>query len=126
VRFDRTAVGLDVPAPIFRDKVHQALQAEGVPCGRWQTIPVPGQRIFQVKVGYGKGCPWRCSGSEVTYDVTDYPVAQGFIDTQLYLFGVWPPNTPELMKQFAEACGKVMSQPEAVLKVGEAETGLIE
>ena len=80
---------------------------------------MPGQRIFQTKNGYGKGCPWTCRHTthEVSYDLADYPVAQEFVDSQLYIYGNWPPNDAALMRKFAEACEKLMSQPEELLKI---------
>jgi len=119
VRFDPAAVGLDLTPPEFRERAEKALQAEGVPVGRWQRIPVPGQRIFQTKVGYGKGCPWTCRHTthEVSYDLKNYPVAQEFVDSQLYVFGINPPNGPDLMRKFATAFEKLMSQPEELLKI---------
>jgi dTDP-4-amino-4,6-dideoxygalactose transaminase len=119
VRFAPEEVGLDLTPAEFRERAEKALAAEGVPVGRWQRIPVPGQRIFQTKVGYGKGCPWTCrhTDHEVSYDLADYPVAQAFVDSQLYVFGIWPPNTPELMGRFAQAFEKLMTQPEELLKV---------
>jgi len=119
VRFDPKAVGLDIPPPEFRERADVALRAEGVSVGRWQRIPVPGQRIFQTKVGYGRGCPWTCRHTEhdVSYDLADYPVAQEFVDTQLYVFGVNPPNGPDLMRKIASAFEKLMAQPEELLKI---------
>ncbi|MBM3499629.1 MAG: DegT/DnrJ/EryC1/StrS family aminotransferase [Armatimonadetes bacterium] len=119
VRFDPQAVGLELTAPDFRARAERALQAEGVPVGRWQTIPVPGQNIFQAKVGYGKGCPWTCrhASHEVSYDLADYPVAQEFVDSQMYVFGVNPPNGADLMREFAAAFEKLMAQPEELLKI---------
>jgi len=118
IRFLPDELGLDVPPATFRECASKALQAEGVPVGRWQTMPVPAQRIFQDKVGYGKGCPWSCAHSgEVTYDVSDYPVTRAFIDSQLYVFGIWAPNGPEMMRLFADAIRKVMEQPHEVLKL---------
>jgi perosamine synthetase len=115
VRFEPSEVGLDVPHAALREAVSQALLAEGVPVGRWQTVPVPGQRIFQDKVGYGRGCPWSCPhAGEVSYDVSDYPITQSFIDSQLYVFGIWPPNDAALMGKFASAFEKVLGQPEAL------------
>jgi len=123
VRFAPDQLGLDVPARELRAKAEVALGAEGVPVGRWQRIPVPGQRIFQTKAGYGKGCPWDCShyDGDVTYNVEDYPVAQHFVDTNMYVFGIWPPNDEALIRQFAAAIEKVMSQPEELLKVETPE-----
>lgn len=119
VRFDPTAVGLDISPPEFRERAEVALRAEGLSVGRWQRIPVPGQRIFQTKVGYGKGCPWSCRHAthEVNYDLKDYPVAQEFVDSQLYVFGVNPPNGPDLMQKIAIAFEKLMSQPQELLKI---------
>ncbi|MGQ9730128.1 MAG: DegT/DnrJ/EryC1/StrS family aminotransferase [Candidatus Zipacnadales bacterium] len=119
IRFAPEQVGLDISPAEFRERAEVALKAEGVPVGRWQRIPVPGQRIFQTKVGYGKGCPWNCHHvtHEVNYDLADYPVAQEFVDSQLYIFGNWPPNDAVLMHKYAEACEKLMSQPEELLKI---------
>jgi dTDP-4-amino-4,6-dideoxygalactose transaminase len=111
-------LGLEIEAPVFRQKVEIALRAEGVPVGRWQRMAVPAQDVFQARVGYGKGCPWRCPHArEVEYDVADYPVTNAFVATNLYVHGIWPPNGPDLMRVFADAIIKVMSQPDAVLAV---------
>jgi len=111
-------LGLEVEAPLFRQKVEMALRAEGVPVGRWQRMAVPAQDIFQKRVGYGKGCPWRCPHARaIQYDIADYPVTNDFVATNLYLHGIWPPNGGDLMRAFADAVIKVMSQPEAVLAI---------
>ncbi|UCH34899.1 MAG: DegT/DnrJ/EryC1/StrS family aminotransferase [Armatimonadota bacterium] len=112
------SLGLDVEPPVFRQKVERALQAEGVPVGRWQRMAVPAQEIFQQRVGYGKGCPWHCPhAGPVEYNVADYPVTNAFVATNLYVNGIWPPNGPDLMRAFADAIIRVMSQPDAVLAV---------
>jgi len=111
-------LGREVEAPRFRQKVEAALKAEGVPVGRWQSMAVPAQDVFQSRIGYGKGCPWSCRhAGDVSYDAADYPVTNGFVATNLYLHGIWPPNGPDLMRAFADAIVKVMSQPEAVLAI---------
>ena len=111
-------LGIEIEAPVFRQKVEMALRAEGVPVGRWQRMAVPAQDVFQARVGYGKGCPWCCPhAGEVEYNVGDYPVTNRFVATNLYVNGIWPPNGPDLMSAFAEAVIKVMSQPDAVLAI---------
>ena len=60
LRFDPKALGLAVAPNEFRAKVQMALRAEGVQANRWQNRPVPAQRLFQDRRGYGKGCPWSC------------------------------------------------------------------
>jgi dTDP-4-amino-4,6-dideoxygalactose transaminase len=111
-------LGLDVAPPLFRQKVELALRAEGVPVGRWQRMAVPAQEVFQKRAGYGRGCPWHCPhAGPVEYHIADYPVTNAFVATNLYVHGIWPPNGPELMRAFADAIVKVMSQPQAVLAI---------
>ena len=47
IGFDPEALGLNISAGELRQKVQAALQAEGVPTGQWQRLPVPAQEIFQ-------------------------------------------------------------------------------
>lgn len=109
VGFNPEELGLDISPSLLRDKVQEAMKAEGVPMGLWQRMPVPGQSIFQKRIGYGKGCPWKCQDSEVEYRIEDYPVAREFIDSHSYVFGVNPPNDLETMGLYVEAFRKVMS-----------------
>jgi len=120
IGFDPAALGLDIPTRTLREKVQAALRAEGVPTGQWQRLPVPSQEIFQNRIGYGKGCPWRCNQSTVEYRTEDYPRAVEFIDSHCYLFDVNPPNDFELMSLYVEAFHKVMNQLDAVLEVSPA------
>ena len=115
IGFDPAALGLDISARTLREKVQAALRAEGVPTGQWQRLPVPSQEIFQNRIGYGTGCPWRCNQSTVEYKTEDYPRAVGFIDSHCYIFDVNPPNTLELMGLYVEAFHKVMDRLDAVL-----------
>jgi len=113
VGFNPNDVGLDVEPKLFRDKVEEALKAEGVQTGRWQRLPVPAQRIFQDKIGYGKGCPWKCPNArDIEYRKEDYPKAVEFIDSHTYIFGINPPNDLKLMKLYVEAFNKVMNNLE--------------
>ena len=109
VGFGPAALGLEVSPRTLREKAQEALKAEGVPVGQWQRQSVPAQDVFQKRVGYGKGCPWRCLDSTVTYSIDDYPVANQFLDSHCYVFDVNPPNGPELMEMYVEAFRKVMA-----------------
>jgi dTDP-4-amino-4,6-dideoxygalactose transaminase len=113
------ALGLDVDAATFRDKMIAALQAEGASVGIWQRMSVPAQAIFQAKVGYGKGCPWNCGHARpgIEYRSDEYPVTNSFVDSRIYVFGIWPPNGPDLMRGIANAFEKVLSAPEAVMAI---------
>ena len=94
----------------MRERVQEAVKAEGVPVGQWQRVPVPAQEIFQAQIGYGKGCPWTCNhGRLVEYRQEDYPNATAFIESHFYIFDVNPPNDLGLMKLYVEAFEKVMA-----------------
>jgi dTDP-4-amino-4,6-dideoxygalactose transaminase len=109
------ALELDVSPRALREAVQKALDAEGVPVGQWQRRSVPAQDVFQKRIGYGGGCPWRCHDSQVTYNVEDYPRANEFLDSHFYVFDVNPPNDLELMELYARAFRKVMAGLEQVL-----------
>jgi perosamine synthetase len=83
-----------IPEGEFRDKVSEALYAEGVRAGSWQRHTLPGQSIFHDKVGYGKGSPWTDGHykGNVTYNPEEYPVAQMVVDQSLWLSNLyfWP------------------------------------
>ena len=74
IRLDPRAAGVDLPPKEFRLKILAALKAEGVEASLWQTVPVPGQTLFQERTGYGLSCPWKWPlGEEVKYDLAEYP-----------------------------------------------------
>ena len=109
-------LGLSVSPRVFREKVQEALAAEGLHVGQWQRRPVPAQEIFQAQIGYGKGCPWTCGHAQpVAYRVEDYPNATAFIDSHFYLFDVNPPNDLALMQLYVEAFEKVMGDPDQLV-----------
>ena len=109
-------LGLSVSPRVFREKVQEALAAEGLHVGQWQRRPVPAQEIFQAQIGYGKGCPWTCGHAQpVEYRTEDYPNATAFIDSHFYLFDVNPPNDLDLMKLYLEAFEKVMDNPDQLV-----------
>ncbi|WP_243726938.1 hypothetical protein [Actinocrispum wychmicini] len=56
-RFDPDAAGLPGITPeAFRRALHRLLRAEGVPVSRYQVMPLPDQRVFTDRVGFGRGC----------------------------------------------------------------------
>jgi len=109
VEFRPQERGLDVSPRLFREKVQDALKAEGVSTGQWQRVSVPAQEIFQRRVGYGKGCPWTCRfGRNIQYRAEDYPRTNAFLDSHAYLFGINQPNGLDLMARYVEAFTKVL------------------
>jgi perosamine synthetase len=122
-------LGLDVAPRWLRERAERALNAEGVFVGQWQTLPVPAQRIFRRRVGYGDGCPWACRSegrapSAIQYRGQDYPQAVSFLDSHSYIFDIHPPNDTRVMDLYAQALEKVLSRidevhapdPEAITK----------
>jgi perosamine synthetase len=84
-RVDPQAAGFDLPVGRFRKAIQDLMAAEGVPLIEYQNRPVPGQHLFQQKLGYGKGCPWSCgfASRDITYDIHDYPQTLDVIRSSL-------------------------------------------
>lgn len=96
-KVDPKAAGIDIPPGRFRQALQDILRAEGVPVKISQRTPLPGQALFQVKRGYGKGCPWTCKyGREVSYQIGDYPQTLKVLEVALALdVGFIHPFTPK-------------------------------
>jgi len=76
-RVDMKAIGWSGDPAVMRNAIMQALQAEGVPVGVWQSFILPDMTVFKAKNAYGKGCPWSCNGAGdgVEYIPGNYPAA---------------------------------------------------
>jgi dTDP-4-amino-4,6-dideoxygalactose transaminase len=119
IRLDPRAVGVDLPAKAFRLKVLAALKAEGVEASLWQTVPVPGQTLFQERTGYGLSCPWKCPlGEEVKYDLAEYPETVRLLaDSMVIGSHSYPlfPQPMELMRSYVEAIQRVFANLDQVI-----------
>ncbi len=121
VRIDPKPLGVDLPARQFREKVEKALQAEGVKCHQWVDAILPAAAVYQVREGYGRGCPWTCpyAGREVSYPeerfAEDYPEALRMLDETTIVWHMAPPNGLKLMRLYAEAFEKVFDHLDEVL-----------
>ncbi len=109
VHIDAAKYGFAERQAQFRNAVMEALRAEGVPCGIWQSYILPAMTVFRAQNAYGRGCPWNCPNAEkVTYNPADYPVAQKHCDTH---FGMTEPlrapNDTKVAKLVGEAFRKV-------------------
>ena len=113
IRLDARAAGVPLPAKAFRSKVLAALKAEGVEVSLWQTVPVPGQALFQERTGYGLSCPWKCPlGEEVKYDLAEYPETVKLLADSLVIGSHSYPLFPqplELMRSYVEAFQRVFA-----------------
>jgi perosamine synthetase len=110
---------MDMPVKAFRQKILAALKAEGVEVSLWQTVPVPGQTLFQERTGYGLGCPWKCPlGQEVKYDLAEYPETTKLLEDSMVVGShSYPlfPQPSELMTKYVEAFQRVFAHLDQVL-----------
>ncbi len=122
VRLDARAIGVDAPPRAVRDAMLAALRAEGLEVVLWQTLPVPGQKLFRDRVGYGgRAHPWD-AGQPVDYDVSRFPETCRLLDSSLVLFSQSCPIFPqpdEVVDAYADAFERVWTRlPEVLGAVG--------
>src|SRR5262249_17273711 len=80
-RLAPAAAGLDGVSPArFRDVLRRLLRAEGVPVSCYQLMPLPDQRVFTERDGFGRGYPWAAGDPR---DSAGCPVARAIIDDSL-------------------------------------------
>lgn len=115
---DPARMGLDVATGPFRQALQQALIAEGVAAREWQNTPLPGQRMFADRIGYGAGCPWTCKASrDVRYRIEDYPRTLETIEGSLVLAReIRSPADPPVYEAYVEAFEKVFDQVDRVVE----------
>ena len=102
-----------------------ALKAEGVDTVLWQTIPIPAQPLFQLKQGYGRGCPWNCAHyqGKADYDVGKYPETVKLLENSLVICSEIHPiyvQPLELIKYYADALHKVFENIEKVAEKADS------
>ena len=118
VRMDASALGIKASPLHVRKAMLAALRAEGLETVLWQTKPVPGQRLFQEKIGYGGGVPWSHANT-VNYDLAQYPETQKLLDESLVLFSQSCPIFPQsedVIDAYAAAFERVWLRLDEVLK----------
>ncbi|GLZ35191.1 pyridoxal phosphate-dependent aminotransferase [Lentzea sp. NBRC 105346] len=110
VLLDGSVAGL--PDGVFRQAVHDSLLAEGIPVGEYQTRPLPGQTLFQQRIGYGGGCPWTCGKSTRSYRQEDYPATLQVIRSSLVVgkrLCMASFRDPDSVERYRDAFTKVLS-----------------
>lgn len=120
IRFDPDVLGSKLPPPEIRNRLLDALEAEGVAVTLWHVTPMTSFPLFKSLEGYGKGCPWSCPfyGREIRYDPGEYPEAQRLLDTSLVVNDEPNPiyiQDLELMEYYVAAFKKVWANLDAVL-----------
>lgn len=121
LRFDPEVLGIGMPVTEFRNRLLDALEAEGVEITVWHNTPMTSFPIFQtLDEGYGKGCPWSCPyyGKEIRYNPADYPQAIRLLDTSLVVntepYPIYLQDL-ELMELYVEAFRKVFDRLDEIL-----------
>jgi dTDP-4-amino-4,6-dideoxygalactose transaminase len=121
IRFDPDVLGLTIPTTEFRQRLLEALEAEGVAVTIWHVTPMTSFPIFQkLDEGYGKGCPWSCPyyGREIEYNPDEYPEAIRLLETSLVINDEPHPiyiQDIELMEYYASALNKVFENLDELL-----------
>ena len=121
IRFDPKALGLSMPAVEFRDKLLDAVRAEGMVANLWHYKPLPSNPIFQkLDVGLGDGYPWRSPyyDREISYNPEDYPQAAEVLETSIIVNDERHPifgQDRELMEHYVAAFRKVFDNLDELL-----------
>jgi len=115
IRFDMAALGHENDPATFRNKLVKALQAEGVDTSVWQSWAVPEMTAIQAKDAYGRGCPWRCSESQVDYSLEQFPMSVKHSGWHTGMTTpLRPDNTPEFAELVAAGIRKVLANIDQV------------
>lgn len=118
-RFDPVTAGLpDVRPEALRAVLHRLLRAEGVPVSRYQLLPLPEQRVFVDRIGFGRGYPWAAG---CPTPASDYPVATQVIADSLALQKRHlNPDAGAALQRYADGFEKVWDQLDTVATLARA------
>ncbi|MFF6773015.1 DegT/DnrJ/EryC1/StrS family aminotransferase [Streptomyces sp. NPDC012637] len=123
-RFDPAAFGLDGVRPeALRSALRRLLRAEGVPMSQYQLMPLPDQKVFVDRVGFGSGYPWTVTGAPAPVKGEGYPVARAVIADSLTLQKRHlHPGSGELLRLYADAFEKVWANRDMVATLAAARS----
>ncbi len=122
-RFDPVAFGLgaSVRPEAVRGALRRLLRAEGVPLSQYQLMPLPDQKVFVDRVGFGAGYPWSVAAPMPAAQADDYPVTRAVIADSLTLQKRHlNPQSGELLGFYADAFEKVWTNLDLVAALAEA------
>jgi perosamine synthetase len=118
VRLDPAGLGFDGEATELRDRVINALRAEGVEAGLWQVYPLPAYPAFRRPLR-----PWHPDWDDEPldpFDPTEFPETSRLLDESLILGSEPKPlfvQDGELMRSYVEAFEKVLASLDALLEL---------
>jgi hypothetical protein len=119
VHLDPIAAGVDVPPPLWRDAVIDALRAEGLEVVLWQSTSLPAQTVFQQRDTAG-GFPRSLDGGTDladNYDPSRYPRTNKLLASSLLLFSQSCPliaQSNDVVDRYADAFRRVWEHRHAL------------
>jgi dTDP-4-amino-4,6-dideoxygalactose transaminase len=121
-RFDPAAFDLDRARPeALRSVLRRLLRAEGVPMSQYQRMPLPDQKVFVDRVGFGSGYPWSVTGAPAAVAGDGYPVTRAVIADSLTIQKRHlHPGSGELLGWYADAFEKVWDNRDTVATLATA------
>ncbi|MEU3773482.1 DegT/DnrJ/EryC1/StrS family aminotransferase [Streptomyces sp. NPDC032472] len=121
-RFDAAAFGLDGVRPeALRSALRRLLRAEGVPMSQYQLMPLPDQKVFVDRIGFGSGHPWSVTGAPGTTQGEGYPVTRAVISDSLTIQKRHlHPGSGDLLQLYADAFDKVWANRDTVVTLAKA------
>jgi dTDP-4-amino-4,6-dideoxygalactose transaminase len=119
-RLDPERAGLTGVGPAaFRRVLHRLLRAEGVPVSRYQLMPLPDQKVFTERTGFGGGHPWTAHPDDVPGH--DCPVTRQVLDDSLTLQKRHlNPEAGEALATYADGFEKVWGELDTVARMAAA------
>ena len=118
VRLDPRALGFDGEATELRDRVVNALRAEGVEAGLWQVHPLPAYPAFRRALR-----PWYPEWDDEPldpFDPADFPETSRLLDESLILGSEPRPlfvQADDLMRAYVDAFEKVLDNLDTLLEL---------
>ncbi|MEW2602994.1 DegT/DnrJ/EryC1/StrS family aminotransferase [[Kitasatospora] papulosa] len=119
IRVEPAAFGLaDELAGPLRSVLQRALRAEGVPAVPYQLQPLPAQRVFTGRRGFG-GYPWALPGVvDRPYRPGDFPATLRVLDDSFTIQKAHlHPDSGPLLDRYADAFEKVWLNREALAAI---------
>jgi len=116
LRLDPRRLGFDGPATELRDRVVQALRAEGVEAVLWQVHPLPAYPAFRRRLA-----PWHAkrAGEQLRpWDPQEFPESSRLLDESLILGSETMPlfiQEQPLMERYVAAFTKVLTNLDALV-----------
>jgi hypothetical protein len=105
----------------LRSALRRLLRAEGVPMSQYQLMPLPDQKVFVDRLGFGSGYPWAVTGAPATVAGEGYPVTRAVLDDSLTLQKRHlHPGSGDLLGLYADAFEKVWAHRDLVATLARA------